>query len=251
MKLPLRQALPPLIAFLLLYAAWDLSTRFLHIPPYLLPSPAAIWTETWGVSGAVAAHAVATLKTMLAGFLLSLAVGIPLALLIAGSSLAAAAIYPLLILVQSIPKVALAPILIVALGPTEVPRVIITFLVAFFPLVISTATGLLTTPPELIDLSRSLKASRMQVMLLVRLPYAVPHIFSGLKVAATLSVIGVVVAEFVAADSGLGYLIVSSMAFFNTALAFGAMLCLSVIAILAFQLIVLVQRAFFPWSMRD
>jgi NitT/TauT family transport system permease protein len=152
--------------------------------------------------------------------------------------------------VQSIPKVALAPILIVALGTSELPRIVITFLVAFFPIVISTTTGLLATPPALIDLSRSLKASRLQEIFWVRLPSAVPYIFSGLKVSATLTVIGVVVAEFVAADSGLGYLLMSSTAFFNTPLAYAAMLCLSVLAILAFQLVVLVQVLLFGWSLQ-
>lgn len=242
--------MPPLIAFFLLYLVWELATSVLKVPPFLLPSPGAIATtamESWANLGK---HSLFTIRTILAGFAVSVALGVPLAILIASSATLAAAIYPLLILIQSVPKVALAPILIVAMGTTELPRIVITFLVAFFPIVISTAAGLMATPAELIDLSRSLRSSRLQEMFWVRLPFAVPYIFSGLKVSATLTVIGVVVAEFVAADSGLGYLLVSSTAFFNTPLAYAAMIALSVIAIVAFQLVVLVQSAFFGWSMR-
>jgi NitT/TauT family transport system permease protein len=142
----------------------------------------------------------------------------------------------------------LAPILVVSLGANEAPRILITFLVAFFPVVIATTAGLLATPAELLELARSLKASKMQRLLQVQLPYAVPYMFSGLKVAATLAVVGTVVAEFVAAESGLGYLLLSATAFFNTPLAFGSMLLLSFIAVMAFGLVVLCQHYFFSWS---
>lgn len=245
-----RRVVPPAIAFLVLYALWEFATGVMKVPPFLLPSPGSIvfaLVDTWG---AIVTHGLFTIQTIVLGFLVSVAIGIPLAVLISSSPMLAAAIYPLLVMIQSIPKVALAPILIVAMGTSELPRIVITFLVAFFPIIIASATGLLATPPELIDLSRSLRSSKLQEMFWVRLPYAIPHIFSGLKVSATLAVIGVVVAEFVAADSGLGYLLLSSTAFFNTPLAYAAMLCLSVIAIVAFQLVVLVQSALFGWSMR-
>jgi len=245
-----RRVVPPAIAFLIVYLLWEFATGVMKVPPFLLPSPRSIavaLTETWG---SLVTHGLFTIQTIVLGFLVSVAIGIPLAVLIAASPTLAAAIYPLLVMIQSIPKVALAPILIVAMGTSEAPRIVITFLVAFFPIIIASATGLMSTPPELIDLSRSLKSSKLQEMFWVRLPYAIPHIFSGLKVSATLAVIGVVVAEFVAADSGLGYLLLSSTAFFNTPLAYAAMLCLSVIAIVAFQLVVVVQSLMFGWSMR-
>jgi NitT/TauT family transport system permease protein len=244
----LRATLPPAAALLLFFAAWDLSVRFFRIPAFLLPAPEAILSATAAVWENVAMHAGATIVTVAGGFLASALIGIPLALLLASSDLLGRALNPLIILVQSVPKVALAPILVVALGANEMPRIVIAFLVAFFPVVISTTTGLLTTPKEMLEFSRSIRASRPQQLFRVQLPYAVPHIFSGLKVAATLAVIGAVVAEFVAADSGLGYLLLSATAFFNTPLAFGAMLLLSVIAILVFQLVELTQRVFFRWS---
>jgi NitT/TauT family transport system permease protein len=185
---------------------------------------------------------------VLLGFLVSIAVSLPLAVLLTSSPLAANAIYPLLVLTQSIPKVALAPVLVVLLGTNELPRIVVTFLVAFFPLVLSVAAGLLAVPPELIELGRACKATRWTELWRIRLPYAVPFIFSGLKAAIALSVVGAVVAEFVNADRGLGYLIVTSTAFFKVPLAWGALVVLSIIGIVLFQLVVITERVFFPWS---
>jgi NitT/TauT family transport system permease protein len=167
---------------------------------------------------------------------------------LASSPAIANAIYPLLVLTQSIPKVALAPILVVVLGTNELPRIVVTFLVAFFPLVLSIAAGLTSVPPELIELGRACRASRLQELWRIRLPYAIPFVFSGLKAAIALSVVGAVVAEFVNADRGLGYLIVTATAFFKVPLAWGALLLLSFLGIVLFQAVVIVERVFFPWS---
>lgn len=227
---------------------WEAIVRAFRIPVFLLPAPSVIWTETVGLGPILWQHILATLTTILLGFMLSIVVSFPIGVLIAYSTFFANAVYPLLVLTQSIPKVALAPILVVLLGSGEMPRVVVTFLVAFFPLVIAIATGLMSVPPELVELGRSLKASRVQELLRIRLPWSVPVLFSGLKVAIALAVVGAVVGEFVAAERGLGYLINSSMAFFRTPIAFGAMIILSVIGIVLFQLVVLMERLLFPWS---
>jgi NitT/TauT family transport system permease protein len=240
--------LQPTLFFVLLLVVWELAVRLFHIPVYLLPAPSVIWTDTTRIAGAVGEHALATLQTIVIGFLVSIAVSLPLAVVITYSRLFANAVYPVLVLTQSIPKVALAPILVVALGANELPRVVVTFLVAFFPLVISIAAGLMAVPPDLLELGRSYKATRWQELARIRLPYAVPFVFSGLKVAITLSVVGAVVGEFVAANKGLGYLITSSTAFFKTPVAFGAMILLSIMGIVLFQALVIVERVFFPWS---
>jgi len=220
------------------------------VPVYLLPSPTAIvsavWTDLWTVAG----HTQATLLTVFAGFVLSIVTALPLAALLTLSPVARASIYPLLVLSQSIPKVALAPILVLALGTNVMPKIIITFLVAFFPLVIAAAAGLAATPRELIELGRSLQATRMKELMRIRLPFAIPFIFSGLKMAITFSVIGAVVGEFVAADRGLGYLMTSALAFFNTPLGYGAITILSLLAIVLFQTVVVLERILFPWSTR-
>lgn len=244
----IRAALPSWIAVIGLFAVWEASVRFFGIREFLLPAPSVIWTETLGVWPMVLNHTMATLGTVMLGFAASVAISLPLAMLIASSRAISAAIYPLLVVTQSIPKVALAPILIVALGANELPRVIVTFLVAFFPLVVSSVAGLLATPPELVELGRACRAGRIQELLRIRLPFAVPFVFGGLKVAAALSVVGAVVAEFVGADAGLGYLIQTSMAFFRTPLAFSAVVILAIMGIVLFQAVALVERIFFPWS---
>jgi NitT/TauT family transport system permease protein len=243
-----RDVVQPTLFFVLLLVVWELAVRVFRIPVYLLPAPSVIWAETTRIAAAVGGHTLATLQTIVIGFLVSIAVSLPLAIVITYSRLFANAVYPVLVLTQSIPKVALAPILVVALGANELPRVVVTFLVAFFPLVISIAAGLMAVPPDLLELGRSYKATRWQELARIRLPYAVPFIFSGLKVAITLSVVGAVVGEFVAANRGLGYLITSSTAFFKTPVAFGAMILLSIMGIVLFQALVIVERVFFPWS---
>ena len=175
--------------------------------------------------GPVAVHTLATTQTVLLGFVASIVVSLPLAVADhRRRRVIANTIYPLLVLTQSIPKVALAPILVVIFGSNELPRVVVTFLVAFFPLVLSIAAGLTAVPPELIELGRACRASRWRELVRIRLPYAMPFIFSGLKAAITLSVVGAVVGEFVNADRGLGYLIVTSTAFFQVPLAWGALI---------------------------
>ena len=227
---------------------WEAAVHLFSIPAYLLPAPSVIWTDCVAITGNLAMHTGATLLTIMLGFIASIVVSLPVAVLLTSSAGVANAVYPILVLTQSIPKVALAPILVVMLGANELPRVVITFLVAFFPLVISIATGFLSVPPELLELGKSYRASRLRELYRIRLPYSVPFIFSGLKVAITLCVVGAVVAEFVNADRGLGYLIVTSTAFFKVPVAFGALIVLSVLGIALFQAIVVVERIFFPWS---
>jgi NitT/TauT family transport system permease protein len=238
----------PALALLLLLVAWEVLVRALGVREFLLPPPSSIAAESWKVAGGLGLHGLATLRTVLLGFLLSVAISLPVALAISSSRAVGDAIYPVLVLTQSVPKVALAPLLVVMLGANEWPRVVVTFLVAFFPLVIAIATGLLAVPAELLELSRACKANWRQELWRLRLPYAVPFIFSGFKVAITLCVVGAVVAEFVNADQGLGYLIVTSTAFFKVPLAFGAVVLLSVMGIVLFQAIVVLERWLFPWS---
>lgn len=238
----------PVGALVIFVAVWELACRALHVPAYLVPAPSAILTDTWQLAGTVMMHTQATTETVLLGFLASLVISLPLAVLITASPVVANAIYPLLVLTQSIPKVALAPILVVIFGSNELPRVVVTFLVAFFPLVLAIAAGITAVPPELIELGRACRANWWRELWRIRLPYAVPFVFSGLKAAITLSVVGAVVGEFVNADRGLGYLIVTSTAFFKVPLAWGALVLLSLMGIILFQAMVIIERVFFPWS---
>ena len=238
----------PLVATAALFLIWEGACRVFKIPGYLVPAPTDIWTDTLAIGPTVAGHTMATFKTVMLGFLVSILISLPLAVVLTASPAIAAAVYPFLVWTQSIPKVALAPILVVLLGTNELPRIVITVLVAFFPLVISVATGLLSVPPELIELSRACRASKLSELLRIRLPYAIPFIFAGLKVSISLAVVGAVVAEFVNADAGLGFLIQTSTAFFKVPVAFGALIILSVMGVVLFQIVVAAERIFFPWS---
>ena len=243
-----QDVLLPIGVFVALLIAWEGAVQIFRIPVYLLPAPSVIWTDTIAIVSTVVEHSLATLGTVIMGFLISFVISLPLAVFMTSSPMISSAIYPLLVLTQSIPKVALAPILVVILGANELPRLVITFLVAFFPLVIAIVVGLKAVPEELIELGRSLKATKFQELYRIRLPYAVPFIFSGLKVAIALAVVGAVVGEFVNADKGLGYLIITATAFFRVPVAFGALILLSVIGVVLFQIVVIIERVFFPWS---
>jgi NitT/TauT family transport system permease protein len=183
------------------------------------------------------------------GFFLAVVVSIPLAIALANSRLLSRTLYPILIIVQSTPIVAVAPIIVTTLGASDLPRVLITFMIAFFPIVVSTVTGLLATPEELIELSRSLKAGRAREIRHIRLPFALPYIFSALKIATTLSVVGAVVAEFVAAEHGLGFFIAFSTSFFKIPQAFAGLVVLVALSLVMFRLCVSAQRKFAPWSL--
>lgn len=238
----------PVLTIAALFVLWEVGCRVFGVPGYIIPAPSAIWNATLDSSDSVIGHTMATTRTVLLGFLVSIAVSLPLAVAITSSPLVAAAVYPLLVLTQAIPKVALAPILVVVLGSSELPRVVVTFLVAFFPLVLSMAAGLVSVPPDLIELGRACKSNRWTELWRIRLPYAVPFIFAGLKAAVALAVVGAVVAEFVNADAGLGYLIQTATAFFQVELAWSALMILSIMGIVFFQVIVIIERVFFPWS---
>jgi NitT/TauT family transport system permease protein len=243
----LGETLIPAATLLAALLVWEVATRALRIPRFIMPAPSAILGEGWEWRYRFIGHTWVTLYETLGGFALSMVVGVPLAVLIVYSPALRAAIYPLVILAQSVPKIAIAPVLLLVLGYGEVPKMVVAFLVAFFPVVVDTATGLAATPPELLDLSRSYRASAFKTFLKVRLPMALPFIFAGAKVAITLSVIGAVVGEFVGSDKGLGYVILSSTSYWKTEVAFSAMILLSLMAIVLFAAVSLVERVVCPW----
>ena len=228
-------------------ALWEAATSAFKIPRFIMPAPSAILGEGWEWRYRFIGHTWVTLYETLGGFALSIVVGVPLAVLIVYSPGIRNALYPLIVLTQSVPKIAIAPVLLLVLGAGEVPKVVVAFLVAFFPVVVDTATGLAATPPELLDLSRSYRASAFKTFLKVRLPMALPFVFAGAKVAITLSVIGAVVGEFVGSDKGLGYVILSATSYWKTELAFSSMILLSLMAIVLFAAVSLVERLTCPW----
>jgi len=226
---------------------WEAATHAFKIPRFIMPAPSAILGEGWEWRYRFINHTWVTLYETLGGFALSILVGVPLAVMIVYSPALKSALYPLIVLTQSVPKIAIAPVLLLIVGHGEFPKVIVAFLVAFFPVVVDTATGLAATPPELLDLSRSYRASAFKTFVKVRLPMALPFFFAGAKVAITLSVIGAVVGEFVGSDAGLGYVILSATSYWKTELAFSSMILLSLMAIVLFGAVSLVERFTCPW----
>lgn len=240
----------PTFTFLGVLILWEGGTALFNVPSYILPSPsrilggfAAVEFSRW------VEHVWATLRVALTGYVVAIAISLPIAIGLAKSRTLSRAIYPLLVVIQSVPVVAIAPIIIVVLGTNDAPRIVITFMIAFFPLVVSMTTGLMATPPELIELSRSLRAPQYREISQIRLPYATPYIFSGLKISITLAVIGAVVAEFVAAEKGIGYFIQFSTSMFKLPNAWAGLLILVVMSLALFQAVSLVQRILFPWSL--
>jgi NitT/TauT family transport system permease protein len=245
-----RRARPVLLPAGVLLGAlvvWEITWRIFDVPRFVVPLPSGILAETWQWRWHLLTHGWVTLHETLAGFALSIAVGVPIAVVIVYSPVLRSAIYPLLVVAQAVPKVAIAPVLLLLLGAGEVSKVVVAFSVAFFPVVVDTATGLAATPTELLDLSRSYRASPLKTFLKVRFPMALPFFFSGLKVAVTLAVIGAVVGEFVGSDRGLGYVILSATSYWKSNLAFAAMLLLAVMAVGLFGLVELVERLVCPW----
>lgn len=242
--------LAPLLAFAALLLIWELAVRLFAIPAFILPAPTEIMSAASNLPGSTwLENTLATLRVALLGFALAIVVSIPLAIAFTRSRLLTRTLLPLLVVVKSMPVVAIAPIIIVVCGSGDLPRVLITFLISFFPIVVSTITGLSLVPIELIELSRSLKARPGGEMLDIRLPSALPHIFSALKVASTLVVTGAVVAEFVAAEKGLGFMVMFSTSMFKVSTAFGALTVLVSASLALFYGIDAIQRFVFPWSL--
>jgi len=232
----------PGLTIVALLVVWEVVTIVGQVPVYLLPGPIAIVQEMFDSAESLWRHGLVTLGEILAGFGLSVLVGIPLAVLISYSRAFERTIYPLLVSSQTIPKVAIAPLFIVWFGFGLTPKILITFLIAFFPIVIDTVVGLRSTPIEMHYLVRSMGASPWQAFWKIRLPNALPSIFGGLKVAITLAVVGAIVGEFVGADQGLGYLIQIANGNLDTRLLMAAIVVLAVIGVILFLAIEWLER---------
>jgi NitT/TauT family transport system permease protein len=240
--------LAPAATFVVLVALWDAATRVFGWEPWLVPPPRDVAEALWEYRSLLPEHTWVTLWESLAGFGLAIVVGIPLGGLIAYSRVMELTVYPLLLGLNAVPKIAIAPILILWMGFGPGPKILVSFLLCVFPIVIATATGLKQTPAELVELARSLCASEWQTFRRFRFPSALPEIFIGLKVAISLAVIGAVIGEFVGASEGLGWVIVNSGANVNTSLAFAAMLILALVSVLLFYAIALAERLLVPWA---
>lgn len=246
-----RTTIAPIVALILFFAVWEVVAATGRIPKYLLPAPSSVFAYTLNNLGLFLPHAWGTVQSTVYGFVLSVLFGIGLSMLIVWSRTFEDAIYPLVVMTQVIPKVAIAPLLIVYLGFGQEPKVFLAFLISFFPMVINTTLGMKSVNLELLELLATLKASRWQVMRKVRFMRALPLIVEGAKIAITLAVIGAIVGEFASGNVGLGYLIASSSSSLDTVQGFSALLVLIVIGIALFEAIHLGGRLLMPWVARE
>ena len=238
----------PATFFLLVLAAWQIACDLFGVPEFLLPSPVAIIKKIAEVPERMLLHTLATLREVVIGFAIACAGGIVLASVTAHSRLFGRTVFPMLVMSQTIPTIAIAPILVIWFGPGDASRLIVVFLIAFFPIVVNTTAGLLRVSEELIDLARGLNASRWKIYTKIRMPNALPHIFTGMRISIALSVIGAVVAEFVAAEQGLGYLIFSANTNLDTKLVFAGVVLLATMGIILFQIVRIAQQFAVPWA---
>jgi len=237
----------PLVLIAVVLVLWQIGVTGLRIPKYLIPAPSAVVDQLIGDWFRLLREGVATTYAALGGFVLSILVGIPLAIAIAYSRTIEGFLYPILVFSQSVPKIAIAPLFVVWFGFGAIPKVIAAFLLGFFPVVVATVTGFKSVDSDMLDLVRAMRATRLQVFRKISFPHSMPFIFSGLKVSVTLSVVGAVVGEFVGSNSGLGYLLQMANGNFDLPLMFAGLVVLAFIGVLLFILVEVAERVCVPW----
>lgn len=239
--------LVPVLALALGLLAWEVIVRLRDTPTWFIPKPTEIGRELVDSRALIWGHTWTTLQEMLLGLTLAFLLGILLAVTIASSRLADRAIYPALVASQAVPIIALAPILLIWFGYGMTPKVIVVVLTCFFPIVVSMVDGLRAADADALALLRSMGANRWQVMRIVRIPAALPSLFSGTRIAAAWSVIGALVGEWVGASSGLGYLMTRSASQFQTPRLYAAVFVAAALGITLFALVALAERIALPW----
>jgi NitT/TauT family transport system permease protein len=226
---------------------WELLCRATRISPELLPPPSSVWRVLSENYAILFEHAVPTTIETAVSFAAATVLGIALAVAITFSAWVREALYPNLVVFQLIPKIALAPLFIVWLGVGIQSCMTVGLFIAFFPIVVSTATGLVSANPEVLQLCRSLSASEWQMFRMARFPYAMPYVFAGMKVGVTMAMIGVIVGEFITAQAGLGYIIMFASSAGETATVLAAIVLLCVIGLVLFGLVALAELAMQRW----
>ena len=239
--------LTPFVGILVFLAVWEAGVAIFKAPAYLLPPPTQIFETFIAELPKLLYHGWVTAYEMLLGYGLAVGIAIPLAIAITASQRFDRFVMPTLLFFQVVPKVAIAPLFLVWFGVGALPKVLVAFLISFFPIVIDAAVGLRSMSIEMNDLARSMGATKMQTFLRFQLPTSLPYLFSGLKVAATLAVAGAVVGEFVGADKGLGYLLLVTNSNLETALMFATLFALTIIGLAFFYAVERLEALLIPW----
>jgi NitT/TauT family transport system permease protein len=229
------------------FGLWEALVHLLGIAPFILPPPSAVFLEMASDPRWYLNHAFYTVGACLLGFLIALIVGVLAAVGIVYSRVLEATLYTLLVSLNSIPKIALAPLFIIWMGTNISSKVAISMLIALFSIVIDTVLGLRSVDPDTLSMARSMRARPLQILWKIRFPTALPHMFAGMKVAISLALVGAIAGEFVASQVGLGYVIMTAQGMLHTTRVFAAIVLLGILGTGLFYLIVLAERLIIPW----
>lgn len=243
----LRRRAGVIAVFVTIFLLWEFAVKIFGIKEYLLPPPTKIWSEFLKRWPLVLQAAVVTSQQIIGGYLLAVVVSIPLALAVVRFRFVEESIYPVIVFLQIIPKIAIAPLFIIWFGFGFTPKLLIVFLLCFFPIVVASVAGFKSTDPDVMDFARSTGASGFKMFMKIRLPQALPEIFTGLKVGAALSATAAVVAEFVASDRGLGYLLQQYNGQLETPMVFAIIVLLSLIGLVIYYAVEFIERLVIPW----
>ena len=236
-----------LVSFIVLFVVWEIGVRVFKVPTYLLPPPTLVWEEFADRWRHVLNHTWVTAEEIVVGYLVAVLVSIPIAIAIAYSRTVERTAYPLIVFLQIVPKIAIAPLFIIWFGFGFTPKLLLVFLLSFFPIVVAAIAGFKSIDEETMELARSTGAGPWMTFRKIRLPHAMPSIFTGLKVAAALSSTAAVVAEFVASDKGLGYLLLQYNGDLQTPMVFATIIVLSIVGLIVYYAVELIERLVIPW----
>ncbi|CAM2892057.1 ABC transporter permease [Salinicoccus roseus] len=240
--------IPPLLAILAILVIWQLAVSLFDIRDWVLPSPMQIIQEGMDIYPRLLGHSLATIQIALGGFALGVGVGLLLAILLHLMPRAKESIYPLMVLSQNVPIIALAPLLVLWFGFGTLPKILIITLVCFFPVAVSLIDGFRQTNPTLLNYMQMIGASRRQIFFKLEWPSALPYFFSGLKISATYSVMGAVIAEWLGAQEGLGVFMTVASSAFRTDQVFVAIFVIMAISLLLFGFIMVMEKWLVPWD---
>ncbi|MFW5681136.1 MAG: ABC transporter permease [Pseudomonadota bacterium] len=247
----LLERLAPWLFTLGLFLVWEVSCHLFEVPHFVLPPPSLIFHDMWVFRTAIWNNSLVTLWTTLVGFAMAVGFGLVLGIAVGWSRTIYAAFYPVMVGFNAIPKVAVVPILVLWFGIGEIPAILTAFLISFFPIVVNVATGLATMEPEMEDVLRALGAKKLDIMLKVGIPRSLPYFFGSLKVAITLAFVGAVVSETVAANRGVGHMLLTAQANFEVPLVFGGLIALAVLGIGMYAIFAVLERRMTGWAFRS
>ncbi len=232
------------------FLVWEAAVRVFDIEQFVLPSPTDTFASMWQWRGPLLENAAQTLMTSMLGFALAVVGGVALGCAIGGSALVYSAIYPMLIGFNAVPKVAVVPVLVIWFGIGTVPAVITAFLLSFFPIVVNVATGIATVEPELRDVLRALGAGPLDIILKIGLPRAMPFFFASLKIAVSVAFVGSILAETIAANTGIGHLMVVASSRFDVPLVFAALVVTSAMGVAMYLVAAWIEGRMTGWTVR-